>query len=699
MMVDIGGSFFGDLMFVRSKKIVNFVNKFLLLSESLTEAPASNLRLSRAAASQGLEHYGNIYYGPKGKRGKVPATHKSVDGKIVPLTAKEKQQAARDYDAQVTPTKKPASRLAAKAAKPTPTVQPTAKTNAGKVQAININIDKVPGPKNHPLRKDPIFLKFLQNPTKASAQYLQDTYNMMFNNNKLYVGTIMGKATSGDAERKPFGESPAGREFGRLVAKAIRDLGVDIPAKDLDASAVSKKKGKEAFKATNLFGKDAVQLISAEGFDGGVKIGSSVFYEIKYPQNFIDLVMEEARKNHPNATAEQLKEARNIAESSIKIHQHKIEKLKQIQDLPAYRFTGTEGARQITTALINAIRNNTTNDDDFQMLRAIVNDIFYAKDVKDLFKSYAKFINNAPPEMSAALPYVSEIFSAIHQVHTKGEVIIPADDSYKLVDMIGLGSDTPTKNPIELANKISFVLVDTEDIEPEFDLDQISVSTKLGEGSASSNYTKYEETEFYTDYSGKKYTNVKSDLLAVSQLRKSLFSKTESQPFRDSKTQIFSFVENYKDIIADYYGLDRNIETKDIVKLLSTGKPPICGPNGSPVAAPELAAPLNTNPANAESWQLWSVLGYATDAVHNKMVNFQNYSTHVYKKNGAIHIADGLSKLSASKFKFYKNLKDLPDGNKMPNQELNAFTVPATRANIRNGNPCQNDAKMKIKRR
>ena len=690
-----GLSISGDLMFVNSKKTLQFINRFMALSESLTEAPSSLRALAQQAKGKGVEHYGKGYYGPIGQKGKASATYKSDNGKLVALSDKEKKALGKGQEPAATPVKKPASRLAAKAAKQAPQTKPA--PSAKKAQGINIDLDKVPGAKNHPLRKDPVFVKFLKNPTAAAAQYLQDTYNMMFNNNKLYVGTIAGKKTSGDAERKPFGESPAGRELGRMVAKAISDLGVEIPAKGLDAApgaAKEKPKGREAFKATNLFGKEAVQLISSEGYDGGVKIGNNNFREVKFPQNYVNRVVDELKKRNPNATSEQLKEAKNLAESAIKMYERKIEKLKQIQDLPAYRFTGEEGTRQITTSLLDAIRENT-NDQEFRKLRQIVGDIFSAKDVTELRASYQNFINNTPKEMSGALPYIAEMFSAIHQVNTKGEVIIPANDTFKLADVIGLGSTEPSVNPVDLANRINFVFVDSDDFEPDLDTDQISVSTKVDKGSASSNYTKYEETDFYVEYGGKKYTNVKSDLLGVSKVRNTLFGKGGPQAFRDSKTQVVSFVDNYREIIADYYGLDKNTKTKDLMKILSTGKPPICGPDGMPVAAPESASPLNTNPANAESWQMWSVLGHASDAVHNKMVNFQGYSTHVYKKDGSMHIADGLAKLSASKFQFYKNLQATPDGNKMPDQELNAFTVPASRTNIRSGNPCAKGATPK----
>jgi hypothetical protein len=128
----------GDLMFVNSNKTLHLVDRFLVMSEALMEAPASNLRLTKMAQKMNLDHYGGGFYGPKGKKGVETATHKSQDGKIVPLTDQEKQAVAKKGIPDETP--KPTSRLGAKksfAATPTHRVPPE------KPKLLNVNLKPV----------------------------------------------------------------------------------------------------------------------------------------------------------------------------------------------------------------------------------------------------------------------------------------------------------------------------------------------------------------------------------------------------------------------------------------------------------------------------------------------------------------------------------------------------------------------------
>lgn len=126
-------------MFLNCNKTIKLINKFLQESESIIEGP-SNLRLSRIAKKMGLEHYGNVYYGPEGQKGKVSPTHKSQDGKIVPLSDKEKQAIEKGGIPDVKPAA--GSRLAAKhvgGVKKPPARKPVQTKN----MPINVNLSPV----------------------------------------------------------------------------------------------------------------------------------------------------------------------------------------------------------------------------------------------------------------------------------------------------------------------------------------------------------------------------------------------------------------------------------------------------------------------------------------------------------------------------------------------------------------------------
>jgi hypothetical protein len=169
-----------------------------------------------------------------------------------------------------------------------------------------------------------------------------------------------------------------------------------------------------------------------------------------------------------------------------------------------------------------------------------------------------------------------------------------------------------------------------------------------------------------------------------------------------AEQKLNQFIGKYQSMIVAYYGLENQLpadesqQIKYIYNLLSFGKALGCGKNGTIV--PDHSADIKgTDPEpfksgssrNGRQWRAWSVLGKITDAIHNKSVRAQFYDT--VRFNGKITVADGIrrfSKMESQHLKKTAEPKNAPPGYTRPDSHLNAFTIPSSIEDTRNGNPC-----------
>ena len=215
-----------------------------------------------------------------------------------------------------------------------------------------------------------------------------------------------------------------------------------------------------------------------------------------------------------------------------------------------------------------------------------------------------------------------------------------------------------------------------------------------GKGNASSNESKIENSEFETgEIDSVDCSTVQEDLLSLCRMRNEIFQPNDGDVPTEAKQKLLSTIQQYRPMIQAYYGLEVDMTDEQIYEFLSYGKELVCVDGKPAPALPnkktgEMKPYNQASSPNGNQWRAWSVLGKVTDAIHNRTVRYQFYDTIRY--NGKITTADGIrrfSKMEAQHLKNKMNVKGKPGFTK-PDQELNAFTKPATVAETRNGNPC-----------
>lgn len=178
--------------------------------------------------------------------------------------------------------------------------------------------------------------------------------------------------------------------------------------------------------------------------------------------------------------------------------------------------------------------------------------------------------------------------------------------------------------------------------------------------------------------------------LAATEMRDYVFEHTNEGEVNE---MVASYMERYGPMVRAYYGFaDEPPPSNDeIIKALSygtdpgflecdeaTGRPRLSPSDGQPYSEGQPGKPNHTR------WRIWSSLCLINEAIHNRSVDFQCYSTHRYD-NTSRTVADGNRTLSKMKVDAYKNkTKD----KRKPDTRMNAKTIPASREETIDGNPC-----------
>ena len=275
-------------------------------------------------------------------------------------------------------------------------------------------------------------------------------------------------------------------------------------------------------------------------------------------------------------------------------------------------------------------------------------------------------------KLSKFLPALVENLTAVLEMKRGRTVIIPMRDNFEASDVISLSQDVPTTaTPSELIKQISSIYT--------------GVSVKLGKGGASSMMEKTKQSIFYPNHKN----TVETLLLLSSQVSPtgSIFDKDKNK--RDARIkEIIGVLEKNRKEICKYYGLDpkKISSANELISVLGYGSALNCGPGGIPQRAKKPAAPLDRPEVDSKLWKITFAAQYAWAAIYNTRVASQAFASHTWTTKKLIQV-DGLDKQAKQIPQGYKQLRG--EGKFTQPDALVSFNKPvASRADIRNGNPC-----------
>ena len=522
---------------------------------------------------------------------------------------------------------------------------------------------------------------------------LQDTINDL----KLVIspeGKLKAKIYSGD-DQKIAGDD---REFARNVYDLAKQVGVEIsggvPREDSEQEPPSKLA--ERFKPSALFKNENLDKLDLQTTDLGIVIEGTELNIVSdadittAEDNWIERARQFKSSRGEEFTPEYEQNVRRYVRGIYAKANHNIRYMRKLaesgEELGTYEFRGEEGKDVIVKNLTTAITQYVGNQQQLTPILSALQKMKSTKGVREFNSAYEEFstaLQGTPIESSKK--YIVESLTAIRTIATGGVAIIPNSDAFKLADVVSI-----RQNPFTGDLSISQFLVDIDEEQTV----SAAGSVKQGRGNASSNEAKIENSEFKTgEVDGVDCSSVKEELLSLCKMRNEIFRPNDGDVPIEAKQKILTVIQKYIPMIQAYYGLEVDMTDEQIYEFLSYGKELVCVDGKPAPALPnkktgEMKPYNQASSPNGNQWRAWSVLGKVTDAIHNRTVRYQFYDTIRY--NGKITTADGIrrfSKMEAQHLKNKMNVKGKPGFTK-PDQELNAFTKPATVAETRNGNPC-----------
>jgi len=590
------------------------------------------------------------------------------------------------------------SKQAAPQPTPTPTAQPTPKL-------------KTPTPKSEPITDKSLADKIaalagkkfvdsklakelasaLKSDDKQAVKTVIQKYKLRIDKHGKLVGPGTGSA------RKIIGDD--NQKLATALDKHLRgNFGLQLPNEYIGVVQSSATTFMPTTMYTGALRLDIQNLQNGVSIDG-IEITTTDETTINARINeIVDRVRELRAELDKEFTPEFEQRLREYIKARFEKSNHNVKYLQELtsgkNQLLAYKFVGQDGKDLMAAKLSEAISaTDIDNTIKSQILTAV--ETMRTADRKSFDAAYEQFKNAAEgTPIGDSIKYIAETITAMRTITGGGVAYIPKSASFKLADIVSIGKD-PLSGNIEPKQ----IIIDMD----EESLTSAARSVKEGMGSGSGNLEKIKNSEFNTDVDGSSYPDVVEDLTDLCGMRDEIFTSGGKQADIAAQKKLMQYIGKYQQMIVAYYGLEKQLpadeaqQIKYIYNLLSFGKALGCGKDGTVVpdgrADKKGMTPVPfsqaTKNANGHQWRAWSVLGKITDAIHNKSVRIQFYDT--IRFNGKITVADGIrrfSKMQSQPLKKELGMRNVPTGYTRPDQQLNAFTVPASIEETRNGNPC-----------
>lgn len=702
--------------------------------------PAAKKKL-RAGESEEFPGYfwkGGLYYSNVSKDGQV--THKKDKGRMVALTNQEKAEyrakRAGKSPAKPAPQAQPATQgygkdfiggLPGGAIPQRPSLQ-TPDMDAATALAQSELERKSKGATDANKKKilDEL-LEAIKSRNPEQIKKVLEDYGIQMSKEGKLKATKLGSLSD---QQKLVPDSKS-KEFASKIYAALQSLGVElsIEKKSTNVNNVDV----EQFKPQNLYGRpeDVLDIAPAANGDGieveGTQIEEITNDEAKeIEERWVSAARErlgedftpEWENNIRQYVRARVREQNANIRFLLRVHAERDPKKAKPEStrgrynqFPKSGETSEQALTRMVTALSGLVDAHVTDTNNNARAKQALNNMVVharamstaktARERRDAVRAY----NAALAEFQAAaegtplaknMKYVAESLKALESVAQGKTVLIPADDSFPLADVITIG-----KSPITGESSIELFLVSVE----EGITATAAESVKFDDGSAGVTHQKDAHSEFgpvrRADGSTIEGDEVKQDLIKMGGDRKNAIFTPDGKLAPAERKRIISEFEKYGDVAREYFGLptDPNAEgylnAEQLYEFLSYGTALTCV-DGKPAHGPMLAAgDVRRGSKNPEQWKASNALGMLHEAVHNSTVTQQYYKTAQYTTDGVV-VADGVRTIAKAVFQPYKNLssgsKRSPRVGKAPDSSMVSFSVPAkSEQDLRSGNPCDKE--------
>jgi hypothetical protein len=518
----------------------------------------------------------------------------------------------------------------------------------------------------HALTRSGDIQKFLNKPTTASGQQLVRKYGLKYGNNKLY-------ADLPTPHGKPFGERPIGRQLGLALTQKLAELGVDISM----AREGTVELAGEFFKPTRLYAHRERQILEVAGRGANaVQIGKDTLkrFNSQDETTYVDKWMRAYQKQNPTATVEESNDVEDMLHQIIQSHNDKLVKLSTLNGQEVVALNGTDGTRRLKRKLIERVNELSTTkglpEEEASAINVELNRLFTSRTQSEYMQRISSVMGVLESSgLKSAMPIISESLAQGLFLMGGDTVYVPMSDIFELADLIAI-NPKGVENPLDVINKIKFVQTVAH------------TSVKKDKGNASTTGPRINLSTFYQE----RYPTIVNDLTRLTSVTTKGLWSDDKMLRRETEAFVTDIFDRYEDSIREYFGINETVSSKQLRTALSRGARPKC--RGGILELPSQdGSPLNQGdvdgkPVDQRAWRHYSLAGLMMEAVHNKHVHRQNYTTLNVGKKG-IKQSNGITSLTRVEFQFYKGKGAKPD------QNMGSWsTVSNGRKNIRDGNPC-----------
>jgi hypothetical protein len=709
------------------------------VKELLRKFLADLLNEDTSAAQQAKDAGLKYIRGSRGlwsKSGEKPATHSTKDGKFVALAGPQPKKPATDTalargqravdTARDSLTRDTPHHIPMRGEKPS-TSKPTTKS---KEFSELLRYSKPEGKE---------FLRVLETGDATQVQAEITRLGLYVTPaGKIKAGNLKGDKNV----QKIFGGSKAmparlNKLLSDLGLPILQATGIQKTEPDDDQPVVDSSV--EYLKPSNTYEDRPAVNTSVDAV--GVTIGDSRFHTLpiyepnssERAQLVVESDLKEIKNRNPNMSDEDAERKADEINGIVQTHNDRVRFLQaaiQRNEKFVDLGTGQEAVQLVSERLLNSIgsrlpeRDRRTFEEAVKKLAAAETTEQFAQE----WKQFLTVIKNIPElSKSGALPLICEHLTAMRNAIQGRHIIIPTSDSFKLGDIIAYNPQGVEQSDVRsMVDNLSLIEVGIDIGSVKRDAGASSV---VGSRIYVTSYTdptvapdlailgRAPEYEYHEvkdkngeperDKNGKpKRKKVVTDPGAFGEI----YGATTEEQLEQVEDKFLTVIKNRMGDIRSYYRIPEEVSDEEIIAGLSSGSPPsydstgvfirfgeksgVFGKECPPPTPTPTSTPTSTptptptpepkgqplSPLNTRQLGVYSLVGYAFEAIYNTNAAGQAFSNTTFKAN-KIEVSDGIAVMGKTKFQFQKNMECRKGV--LKDEGIAAFIKPTPRSKMR----------------
>lgn len=630
------------------------------ISHILTEVESAS---SKEAKRMGLKNISGAYWSQSGQS---PATHKSVGDKIVPVG---KDDQPKPSGGKKSDSERPSTPSAAGAKKGKPSAKATSPKKQQSPEAERA-LKSLSSVRRGAGKEGSDFLNALESGNPKTVKALIDKLGITISpEGKIKAKNVPGGRTA----EKILGNSKnvAMHINSLLTSMKLPALTISAPEKlpPEDSSQIPSSDA-EVFKPSTMFsdrpevsvsvGPNDVkigeaQYITLDNFEPGSERRNSLLIEQEH--------IQEIKNRYPDLSEEEMERKADDINGILSTHNARVRFLQAaIQRGEKFRDlgSGTEAVKLISDKLSSTLKSIVPSSEQ-KKLQSALDVMASAKNIEE-FDNAWKEVNSTLTNSNlpkGSVPLICEHLTAMRSAVNGQSIMLPESDSFKLGDLISYSPAGVTSSDIRaIVNGVQLI---------EVGIDIGSV--KRDAGAASTVGSRITTTTFAGEGVEDTLTILgrgptKTDPGSMGEI----YSATTPAELKKVKEKIAGAIMGRITDVRSYYKIPDSMSDEQVLEGLMTGNAPVYDKKGNFVKfgpeAPQFKMKnkgKGISPINREQLRLYSLSGYAFDAIYNTNATGQAFSNTTFKRE-KILVSDGIAVMGRSRFQFNKKMSFRKNG-------------------------------------